>query len=307
MLQRANERPAQVVVGSNALDSVSDTTLTLTGTIAAVQPTTLLEVGQELLLVTARSADATPVFTVVRGYAGTPKATAATGATVLIKPTWPRYEVRRRVLRAFSGPMTTYLPSITSTKVDVVANTYYVEMPSNCIDVLRVGFTTLDGSSTSQWTEITQWEFVEDVPTTIVASGKMLTYPYGFQSGQDLHVTYQRPYTWSAGGDDPAEAATIDVPVGAEDLPALYAAAYMASNREIARNELDKVEEWNQEAAMRQGMNLRLVSMLWGEFYRRLDECRRVQGVPKKRSYRKLQVITNGRWSNGGRKWRRGV
>jgi hypothetical protein len=100
----------------------------------------------------------------------------------------------------------------------------------------------------------------------------------------ELIVTYQAPYTFTGTG----EAATVDVPLGSEDLAPLWAAAYGLSRREVSRSELDKIEEWNQDQAYRQGVNLRLVQQTWGEFYRRLDEARKIQYVPRHRPYRKM-------------------
>ena len=69
MLYRTSERPFQVTVGSSALDSPTDTTLTVDDA-SRVQATDVLEIGDELMLITAKSDDSTPVLTVSRGYAG---------------------------------------------------------------------------------------------------------------------------------------------------------------------------------------------------------------------------------------------
>jgi hypothetical protein len=308
ILYRPTERPRQCMLGSNALTALdTDTTFTLSGTYTAVQATTIIEIGNELILCTAKSADATPVFTCVRGYAGTPVEAHTTGDAVLMSPTWSRYDIRRAILRCFRGVLTTYLPFITSTTLDVVASADYIALPSNCIEVHRVGLTALENESHSMWRELPNWSFIEDIPTSIVSSGKILTHPYGFTAGQDLFVTYQAPYAWSGATEDPADSETISIPAGAQDLPSMYAAAFMVLNREVTRLELDRIEEWNQEAAIRQGVNLRLAQSLWSEFYKRLDEARRQQNVPKYRPFRKMAPLHGGRWVNGGRNWRRQV
>lgn len=306
-LHPATERPAEVALAADALASTSDTTITLTGDYAAVRPSTLLEVGQELLLVTGRDTSTPPVFTVARGYAGTPKAAAVTGTVVRISPLWTRYEVYRAILRCFAGPLTAYLPCLTSTTITVTANTYFLSMPAACIDVMRVGVSSIPGSSISKWDEVPQWEFIEDVPVAVVATGKMLTFPPMLAQGQTLHVTYQTAYAWSGGTATPAEAETITLPAAAMDLPSLYASSWMVMGREVSRLELDRVEEWNKDAAIRQGVNLRLATTLWGEFYRRLDEARKVQNVPQRRVYRKMGTLTNGRYIGGSSVRRRRV
>lgn len=299
ILYRANERPAQCTLGSDALSSTSDTSFTLAGTYTAVQATTVMEFGQELILVTDRTADAIPTFTGARGYAGSPRSTHLTGEVGLISPLWTRFEVRRAILRAFAGPLTTYLPNLTTSTVTTTANQYFASLPATTIEVFRVAVSQISGSSLSVWDEITQWDFHEDVPTSVVATGKMLTFPYGFPAGQALHVTYQTPYAWSGGTADPAETETVSIPSTALDLPALYAAACQVMGREITRLELDRIEEWNQEAAIRQGINLKIATAMWQEFYRRLDEAKRVQNIPRRRPYRKMRQQGMGRWVNG--------
>ena len=79
ILYRSSERPRPVAVGSDALADASDTQLTLAaGDDDLVYVTSVLENGQELMLVTGKSTDATPVYTVSRSYAGT---TASAGST----------------------------------------------------------------------------------------------------------------------------------------------------------------------------------------------------------------------------------
>ena len=69
MLYRASDRPFQVEVGSNALDSATDTQLTVSDA-SRVQQTDVLEFGDEMCLVTGKSSDATPVVTEARATPG---------------------------------------------------------------------------------------------------------------------------------------------------------------------------------------------------------------------------------------------
>ena len=45
------------------------------------------------------------------------------------------------------------------------------------------------------------------------------------------------------------------------------------------------------EAAQRQGVNLRWARELWGEVYRRGDEVKKMQNLPKYRPYRKVPTL----------------
>lgn len=284
-LYRAAERPRRVTVGSNALSaSTSDVTMTLSDW-TGVQPSTVLEMGSEMALVTAVSADATPSITVAREYHGTTAAAHVAGSPVDIGPIpWPRADVRRWVERFFTGPANSWIPNITSAVFNRAPALQYVELPSDTVKPLSVRhMSTVSG----RIVDIAGWQFEQDLPASVMTSGKALRLPTKIQDDDDLIITYQSPWAFTDG----TEAGTIDVPLGSEDLPALYAAAYGSMRREVSRAELDKIEEWNQEQAIRAGVNLRLVRDLWGEFYRRLDDARRVQEVPKHRPYRKMARI----------------
>lgn len=292
VLYRVTERPFQVSIGSNDLTDAVDTSLTLVSADAVVPPVPI-EFGQELVLVTDKAEDGT--LTVSRGYAATPASAHAAGSVGLVNPQWPRREVRRALLRAFSGPLNTHLPKITSAVYTPTSQKYYVELPADVLRVFRVAINewTDAGVPIKQWLELDQWDFVQDAPTTVVASGQLLSFSPTWASPllnttQKLLVTHQVPYAWSGGTNDPAEAETIDLPFGGEDLPALFAAAYLTARRELTRLEVDKIEEWSQEASIRQGINLRAVRELWSEFYRRVDETRRLKPVRRHRPFRKM-------------------
>lgn len=287
-LYRLAERPFQTTVGSNALTALSsDVTLTL-GDGANINVSDLLEIESELMLVTNKTTDPTPVFTVSRAYAGTSLAAHVEGTVVLKNPEFPRSRVKRYIERFFTGPANTYIPSITSASMIREPGLQWIEMPADTVRVLSVRFY---GLLTGRVIDIAGWRFEEDIPTAITPTGKLLRIHSGIFDNDELIVTYQVPYSWSA--TPPVEGSTITAPLGAEDLPVLWTAAYLVTRREVTRLELDTVEEWNQEQATRLGVNLRQVRELWGEFYRRLDEVRKVQYVPKQgaRPYRKMVKI----------------
>jgi hypothetical protein len=278
-LYRSAERPAQVIVGSNALGTTSDTQLTLSS--GSVDVTDRLEgPAGELMLVTAKSEDATPVYTVSRGYLGTTKAVQGTGTVLLKNPAFTRSEVTRWIQRAVSSFMNAELPYVEIKEYSRHSTFQYIELPSDSIDVFRVRhFGELDG----RVADVGGWRF-EEVPTDVVASGKILRVSAGVTEDDELIVDVWRPYSWS----DNTEAGTVPLPLAGRDIPVLWAAAYGQSRREVSRAELDKIEEWNQEQAIRAGVNLRLVRDMWGEVYRRTDEAKEVHRTPRSRVYRKM-------------------
>lgn len=306
LLARNSELPATVAVGATA-PGVSGTTLTLASSDqwGRVNVSDVLEYGLELMLVTGKSADATPVFTVSRAYRNTTQQAINTGALLSPNPQWSRFELSRGIQKCLRGPLTASLPAITSTVVQPTTNQFYVSLPATTIKVLRVAYQltqTVGTTPVRSWRDVSGWQFEDDVPTSLpgVSTGKLLTIPARLaavglnapSSVLNLYITYQTKYAWAIGVNVPAnESDTVDLPLGGEDLPSIYAAAYAVAGRELSRLQVDKVEEWNHEASVRQGVNLRMVSMFWQEFYRRLDEARRIQTVPRHRPYRKMSQV----------------
>jgi len=288
LLYQVSERPRPVTVGSTALTSGSDTSLTLaSGDEDYVQVTSVLEGGQELLLVTGKSTDATPVFTVSRGYAGSTAAATghATSDTLQLDPAHPRHEIDRAIRRCLKGPFNVYLPNITNGAFTRVTDRQYFEMPATTMFVNSVRFFS---STTGKVIDVAGWQFEQDLPTSVSSTTKLLRLPSNVGNSDSMIVVYQTPYSFTGSGD---ESDTISVPVGAEDLPSLWAAAYLAFGREISRIELDRVEEAHQDQQMRGGGNIRQIREMWAQFYRLVDEVRRNHHVPRHRPYRKMARI----------------
>lgn len=286
-LHQEVERPLQSTIGATSLTADSgNTTLTLGDAEIPIPIPVLLEHGQELMLCTAKTADTIPVLTVIRGYAGTPVQVGNTGDPVLVNPTWSRRKVRNAILTCFRRTLNAKLPNLVTKQLAPVTGKAIIEMPVNTVDVNRVFYI-------DPWTgkpdAVNSWEFLDDV-STASSTGKLLTIDtrtaWLQTAATNLFVTYQVPYDWQpeGGGDltyDPDEDATIGMPLGSEDLPTLYAAAYVLLNREMSRIQMDRTEEWTTEASVRNGISMRLVQQSWSNFYAALDEARSTQNVPR--------------------------
>lgn len=277
-LYRGPERPARVVMGPNDLADGADTTFTLTD--GKAQKTMIVEFGAELMLVTAVSSDASPIYTVARGYLGTATGPVPNGTAGVLNPAYPRYTVRRAVERSLRT-LDSKLPNITSGVFTRDPAHQFITMPANTIDVFEVGhLNTING----RFDELSNWRFFEDLPTIKASTTKLLRISSIITDTDELIVKYQTPYAFSPA----TEAGTVALPIGGEDLPALWAVARIVSGREISRGDIDTIEEWNHDAAIRGGVNLRQIQALWQDFYRRLDEVRSIQNLPKVRPYRKI-------------------
>lgn len=263
--------------------SASDTELTLADA-SAVQTSDRLEFGSELLLVTAKTSDPIPVLTVARGYFGSPAATHAAGDLGETNPTYPRIRVAEAIRRSFARLEALGLPLIQSDTFNRETDLRYVILPAETREVLRVSYIGTNG----KWLDLDRWEHVQNVPTGKVASGQMLAVPRIVMDDDDLEVVYRTPYRWSSYPVAAGETDTMSMQEGTEDLPAVYAAAWLVGAREISRQELDVATEWNQGEPSRGGVSMSLLRLKWQDFYRALDEASRLVPLPRHRPYVKM-------------------
>lgn len=297
-LHSASEWPRRVTVGANALASLtSDTTLTLGSQLEwdTVHPTSILEFGDELVLVTSKTDDPVPVFTVARGYMSTPVQAHATGAEGWLSPLWPRHQVRRALRYAFRS-LSGLVPFVSSelvapSRVSDGADRWFLDLgAAPALEVLEVAHVDPLAATPHP---VAGWEHDRYLPAgQVPGAGQVVWLPRSFKGDPETdrwRVTYRAH--WPTIDDGTTQ---VVVPLGMEDLPVLYAAARMATGRELSRHEIDKVDEWNKEAAIRGGVNLRLVRELWGDFYRRVDESRRTIYQPKHRPYRPMGRVRAG-------------
>tara|TARA_R110002072_G_scaffold194428_2_gene351760 strand:+ start:180 stop:632 length:453 start_codon:yes stop_codon:yes gene_type:complete len=112
-----------------------------------------------------------------------------------------------------------------------------------------------------------------------------------------MTVVYRTPFTWSTVPAFPDEAATIIIPEGASELLGLYAACWMLSGREVSRQEIDRSNEHQTQDQVRLQSGTGLVRSKWQEFYRSLDEVRRItaHAVPKHRPVDRRPRAYSGR------------
>lgn len=281
-LQGPAEVGLRVVMGANDLPNTTDTQFLLSGD--PVNTSDLIEFGSELVLVTGKTSDVDPMYTCARGYYNTTKAAALAGAVGTVNPTWARIRVAEAVKRAFPRLEAFGIRPVKAQTFTRVVDQRYLEMPANTRNVQRVGQLDDDGL----FLEIDRWSYFEDLPTSKISTGKIVRLPRLGAAGDEYEITYTTPYRWSTWPAEPAEGSTVEIPEGAEDLPASYAVAWLLSAREISRAELDRATEWNQSEPQRGGVSLSLARAAWQNFYRQLDEARRLDPVPIARPYVKL-------------------
>jgi hypothetical protein len=282
--------PTEVALASTLAATIDsdDTTFTLASA-TAVNVNDVLELDSELVLVTGKSADAVPVLTVWRGYYNSVPAAHTVGLPVFINPRYPRVRTAEAVRRCFSRLEALGLPLFVTDTFGRVVDQKAVIMPAETRDVVRVGYFAEDG----RYWDLDGWEFIDDMPAAKVSTGKLLRIPRYIGNEDDIEITYRTPYRWSTHPAEPTEVSTITMIEGTEDLPVLYATAWLAARREIARTEIDRAEEWTAGEPSRGGVSAAVVRLQWQEFYRALDEAKRLVPVfPVHRPYRKMQRLT---------------
>ena len=284
-IQSPAEIAKNVVLASGGTTAVSgDNVVTFTDA-STVNISDLLEFGSEIWLVTGKTADAIPLVTVQRGYYGTVIAVHSVNDVGYQNPAWPRFRVAEAIKRSFARLEALGVPSVTSGVFNIVDATHsYVTLPATVRQVYSVRY---EGTTDGHFYDIDRWRFQDDLPTAKYATGKILSVGWYVYPTDNLIITYRVPYRWSSYPAQPVETDSISILEGADDLPAIYAAAWLASRREISRVQLDRSQEWNDGEPFRNGVSQSLIRVMWTSFYADLDAARKLYQAPTMRPYRK--------------------
>lgn len=282
-LQAPNELGRRVVLA----DTLTTSTTTFNVTDATLfQATNLLEFGNELMYVTAKSSDlAAADVTVVRGYGGTTAAAHTSGDVGAINPPWPRQRVADQIVAAFPYMEGNRLPLIVTTTElaadrDLVDNcTWIVDVPAaaNHVHLVRAGLRDVDG-----------WTFIDNLPA-VYSTGKVVTlpaysrayYPEGSPENQVFSIVYSAAYTWSV--DPPVEASTITIGAGTGEVAVKYAIWQLVEARERGRQQVDRSTEFREGLGFDTGpQHVRLARET---FFSALDIARRRHVPPRTRPF----------------------
>ena len=280
-LEGSNDRALVTTILDAMTTATTDITVADAGGISVSD---VLEIDSECMLVTNKTDDAVPVITVSRAYYFSTAATHADNSVVTVNPRYPRVRIATAVKSAFGRMEALGLPMVTTDTYNRVTDDKYVILPEATRDVLAVYYTADDGRI---WA-VDGWTFIDALDTGVYSSGKGLRIPRYIQNADDIMVVTRTPYRWSTHPTDPVDASTMTVYEGTEDIPCLYACAWLLASREISRMNVERSEEWNQGEASRGGVSASVLRLQWQEFYRSLDEARRlVPAMPTHRPYKR--------------------
>lgn len=277
------EKPRPTTLGADI--DATQSTLTLAGDLAAT--TDLIEIGTELLAITAKTSDTNPTYSVIRGYSSTTAAVHTATETVLVNPYWTRSMVTRKLQQFFDGPAATHLPLIRAEVMNTAESSAGVGQQLIALDddVVRVLEVRYQSPTSGRLVDLPSWRHEDNLPTAVSSSGMGLRVGAAVSPTDDLLVSMKVRYAFTGVGED----ATVEVPYGGADLPSAYASAWLLSGREISRLELDRLVESSGEQGARQGSNIGLIRLRWQEVYRRIDEAKRLIPTPRPLVYRRFQ------------------
>jgi hypothetical protein len=269
-IEHPAERGAPLTISdTDFLENVTDTQFRLKS--GALNVSDVVEFGSELMMVTSKSSDLSPIYTVQRGYYRTTPAVHGPGTVGQANPQFPRRRVAEFVGRGLTRMEALGVPLVSAETFNREPGKRHVVLPAEVRQVLSVSYINPDSGRVAQ---LDGWSEHDNVPLSVAATGKILSLPWYVSDADDLHVVFSEPYSWVGGF--PAESATVTVPAPAVDVPSAFAAAMLVSGREVSRMQIDRAEEWAQTEPLRGQGGGALVRAKWQEFYRLLDEARRV-------------------------------
>jgi hypothetical protein len=143
----------------------------------------LIEIGQELMLVTAANTS-TRTLTVSRGYAGTTATTHADETNIFINPTFPR----KSVYDAVSDNISRLYPSLYNvTTTNVTSNSTYQEVPASTVEVLT---SYVQNATGNQYTSA-GIELLRDFPPSSTNTAVQF---FNTSNGKTVHLVVKRKF-----------------------------------------------------------------------------------------------------------------
>jgi len=179
-----------------------------------------------------------------RAQAGTTaNDTVAVNTRVVVNPTWPRYQVARKLVEGIHA-ISQDLFAVAETEFTTTPQQSNYEMPAGTEAILNV--TLEDLGPTQQHRPIQVWT----LDATNTDGKKYLRIPPQGLSGVTMRVTYRTAITVPEPSDLSATWASTGLPASAADLPGLYAKAGLILAPEAARTQQSSVEQGERARAL---------------------------------------------------------
>jgi len=215
----------------------SVTALNFQGILNAWGPSTIAEVGSELMLVTEVD-DTNKIATVIRGWLGTTATTHAQNAPIYINPRMLRSDVLTLVNECLEDMFGRDLYAVNATTIIYNPAIIGYSLPDEVIDVLRVD--ALQDSAALYWLPIADWIYVDNADTGDFSTGKALMLRTALPPGE-FRVVYSERFTQVAEADDLEAVGGLRPYM--TDLPFYYAMNRLMVDSERSRSKMKAAEQ----------------------------------------------------------------
>ncbi len=254
--------------------TASDTTFTVDLTTVGLVSRGLVQIGDELLLVSSFNRNTGEVTVAAgvngRGRENTTAASHAINDIVTMDPDYPR----QRITEAINDTIQATYPDLyvmDSVEFPKVAAKYEYEMPAAAEDVLRVTFDTIGPSRV--WPGSQEWRFNPQASTSSngTATGKSLAIGDFITPGRSIRAIYtKKPGVFTDDSQD--YETTIGYPERTIDMIQFGAVARLLTGVESARLQQKSVEATERAPLVPTGAASNASQYFWGMYRQRLNE-----------------------------------
>ncbi len=254
--------------------TASDTTFTVDLTTVGLVSRGLVQIGDELLLVSSFNRNTGEVTVAAgvngRGRENTTAASHAINDIVTMDPDYPR----QRITEAINDTIQATYPDLyvmDSVEFPKVAAKYEYEMPAAAEDVLRVTFDTIGPSRV--WPGSQEWRFNPQASTSSngTTTGKSLAIGDFITPGRSIRAIYtKKPGVFTDDSQD--YETTIGYPERTIDMIQFGAVARLLTGVESARLQQKSVEATERAPLVPTGAASNASQYFWGMYRQRLNE-----------------------------------
>lgn len=273
-LQGYTRNQEQITWLSSAM-SASDVTFNVDATTADAMNRGLVEIGNELILVSTYNQSSGLVNVAAningRGVEGTIAATHAINDIVTVDPDFPK----KRIEEAINDTIQATYPDLyvmATFEFPKVAAKYEYEMPAESEDVLRVTFDTIGPSQV--WPPSQAWRYNPQGstdPGTGTTTGKSLSIGDFITPGRQVRVVYtKKPGIFTSDFQD--YETQVGYPERTVDMIQFGAIARLLSGVESARLQQKSVEATERAPLVPTGAATNASQYFWNMYQKRLNE-----------------------------------
>lgn len=209
----------------------SETPIQVNAFLPSVGTGSILQIGEEYILVTAVSGTTTLTLTVIRGWLGSTAASHSMNDPVYINPTLKSFEVLPLVNECLRM-IYPHLFVVDTTTLSYSPASLGYDMPANCGFPLRVD--AQQDSIAYMWKRINDWQYIPNADTTDFPNGKAIILNVALPNGNKVKVIYAKQFTSIAASSDDLEA-VAGMQEYMTDLPYYYAMNKLVAGMDVDR------------------------------------------------------------------------